>query len=235
MYRSHTYSAQHPEKTNSAKADVAPYPKSYIIGLIIGIVLFVPALLIAHKHHLSGFQLSLFRDLNNLSNSFKYPALVLTEGLGAGYAIAACVLVALLYKRYKLAWRFFVTAGAAGVFLEAGKLVAKEPRPAVLLHGHLHIRAVELGLNSFPSGHEAMATALALTLWMILPKRWRWLAILWIVIVGVSRIYVGDHTPNDILGGFATGLITVCVIRLLPNKFTRPLHLDNNDLTERGF
>lgn len=225
------------EKNTKPVSTGSDYPASYIAGLIIGILLFIPALYIASKHSLTGFQLSLFRDLNNLSNSFKDPALILTEGLGAGYPIAVCVLVPLLFKRYRLAWRFLVTVGGAGVIMEIAKKIAQEPRPAALLHGHLHVRAVETGLTSFPSGHETVATAMALTLWIILPRRWRWLSILWIVIVAVSRVYLGDHTPNDIVGGFAIGLIAVCVVRLLPAKLAKTFRLDDDrdSLLDTGF
>jgi membrane-associated phospholipid phosphatase len=228
------YSVKTEKRKNIIEKKEYTYPHSYIVWLIIGIIIFIPTLLIARKHQLSGLQLHVFRDLNNLSNAFKAPALILTEGLGAGYPIAACVVIAALYKRYKLAWRFFFAAGLSGVILEIGKKIAKEPRPAALLHGHLHVRAVEVGLNSYPSGHATISTALALTMWLILPKKWRWLSILWIAVVAVSRIYVGDHTPDDILGGFAIGLIVICILRLLPINFAKKLHLDSENLLDKG-
>jgi len=211
------------------------YSRANIIGLVIGFIFFAVSLVVAHTHQLKGFQLTIFRDFNNLSNSYKTLALWLTEGLGAGYAIAACVIIPLILKRFKLAWRFFFTAGGAGAVMYIAKKIAREPRPAVLLHGHLHVRAIETGLDGYPSGHETIATALALTLWLILPKKWRWLAILWIIVVAISRIYVGDHTPNDIVGGFAIGLMAVCVVRLLPLKIAKQLHLDDEKLLDKGF
>lgn len=212
------------------------YPTSYIVGLVIGILLLVPTLIIARQHQLNGLQARIFYDFNNLSDAFKLPALFVTQGLGSGYPIAIFVLVPLLFKRFRLAWRFFVTVAAAGVAMEIVKIIAKEPRPMALLHGDIHQRAVETGLNSFPSGHVAIATALALTLWLILPKAWRWVAIVWIVIVGVSRIYLGVHTLNDVIGGFAIGLAVVCVVRLLPLVIAKPLHLNNDTpLLNRGF
>ncbi|HUY84989.1 MAG TPA: phosphatase PAP2 family protein [Candidatus Dormibacteraeota bacterium] len=223
--------------TNAPETDQkSAYPTSYVVGFIIGVLLFVPALLIAHAHQLTGLQARIFYDFDNLSNSFKQPALWVTEGLGAGYPIAVCILVPLLFKRFRLAWRFFVTVGGTGVAMEVAKLIAKEPRPVVLLHGQLHLRAIEGGLTSFPSGHEAVATAMALTLWLILPRAWRWLSVLWILIVAVSRLYLGVHTPADIVGGFAIGLMAVCFIRLLPARIAKPLHLDNEAaLLERGW
>jgi membrane-associated phospholipid phosphatase len=208
----------------------------YITGLIVGILLFLPSLYLARKHQLVGFQARIFYDFNNLPGWYTKPALYLTEALGAGYAIAACIIVPLLFKRFRLAWRFLVTVGGTGVVMEAAKLVAKEPRPAALLQGHLHIRAVETGLNSFPSGHAAVATAMALTLWLILPRAWRWVSIVWIVVVGLSRLYLGVHTATDIIGGFAIGLAVVSAVQLLPGSIARPLHLDNKEpLLKRGF
>lgn len=212
------------------------YPKAYVFGLLISVVLFALSVALTYRHELKGLQLNVFRDLNNLTNVFKLPALWITEGLGAAYPIAVCVILPALFKRFRLAWRFFVTVGGAGVVMEIAKLIAKEPRPAAMLHGQLHLRAQESGLTGFPSGHEAVATAMALTLWMILPRRWRWLSVVWIIIVGVSRIYLGVHTPNDIIGGFAIGLMAVCVVRLLPTSLAKPLHLGSErPLLEKGF
>ena len=222
--------------TADTKSKPSDYPTAYIAGFIIGFLLFVVSLAMAHAHQLGGLQTRIFYDLNNLGGGFTKPALWVTEGLGAAYPIAACILIPLLFKRYRLAWRFFVVVGGTGAVMEAAKLIAKEPRPIVLLGGHVHQRAVELGLTSFPSGHEAVATAMALTLWLVLPKAWRWLSVLWIAVVAVSRIYLGVHLPIDVVGGFAIGLMLVCFIRLLPPKIAKPLHLDDESaLLERGW
>ena len=208
----------------------------YLLGLILGIILFLITLLFARQHQFSGWQLQLFRALNNLPDGFTKPALLLSEGLGAAYPMVLCVAIAAAYKRFRLAWRFAVAGAGSVVGLEIGKLIAKEPRPQFLLNGDLHVRASEPGLTSFPSGHMAAATALALVLWAILPKKWRWLSILWIIIMAVSRLYLGVHTPNDMVGGFAVGLIVVCIIWLLPAGIAKPLRLDDNQtLLEKGW
>jgi membrane-associated phospholipid phosphatase len=219
-------------RANAPRTNTSPY----FIGLIIGIVLFVATLLIARTHEFSGWQLQLFRAFNDLPNGLRLPALWITEGLGAAYPIILCALIPALYKRFRLAWRFAVAGIGSVVGLEIGKIIAHEPRPVVLLHGQLHQRAVEPGLTSFPSGHMAAATALALVLWAILPRQWRWLSIVWILIMAASRLYLGVHTPNDLVGGFAIGLMVVCVIWLLPRSIAKPLHLDNDEpLTDPGW
>lgn len=216
--------------TNTDARQTERYPKSYIVWLIGGIVLFIPSLIVAHSHLLVGLQARIFYDLNNVSlpHVFVTLAIWLTEALGAGYPIAACVIIPLLFKRFRLAWRFLVVAGGSTVAFYLIKKIINEPRPVVMLHSHLHQRVIETG-PGFPSGHETAATALALTLWLILPNKWRWLSVLWIILVALSRIYLGVHAPVDIIGGFAGGLVTVCVIRLLPPNVAKPLRLDHAD------
>jgi membrane-associated phospholipid phosphatase len=209
--------------------------KRAAIGFMIGLALFIPAMLIAHTHQLTGLQARLFYDINNLNlpNGIPTVAKWATELLGAGYAIAACVVIPLLFKRYHLAWRFLVVAGGSTVVFYIIKKIINEARPVVMLHGHLQQRVAETG-PGFPSGHQTAATVLALTLWLILPAKWRWLSVLWIVVVGFSRIYLGVHTPADIIGGFALGLLSVCFIQLLPLKIAKTLHLDSQSLTRIG-
>lgn len=196
----------------------------YIIGFVIGVILFIPTLLIAHTHLLTGLQARIFYDFDNLPNGFRIPALGVTEGLGSAIPIAICVAIPFFLKRFRLAWRFAFTSGGAALVAEIAKKLTNEPRPIVMLHGHLHQRAVETG-PGFPSGHETAATALALTLWLILPKKWRWLSIFWILIVAVSRLYLGVHTPADIIGGFSIGLMSVCFVQLLPTSLARKIYL----------
>jgi membrane-associated phospholipid phosphatase len=222
-------------KVKSPRQTKQPDNSYYVLGLIFAVILFFVCVTIAHAHKISGWQASVFYWFNNWPNGLTKPALWLSEGLGAAYPIILCVAVPALFKRFKLAWRFLVTVGGAGVVMEIGKLIAKEPRPVVMLGGALHERAIETGLTSFPSGHEAVATAMAMTLWLILPRPWRWLCVVWVVVVGVSRLYLGVHAPVDVLGGLAIGMMAACIVQLLPQAFAKKVHLDGDNLLEPGF
>lgn len=210
-------------------------PRPYQIGLVIGIILFLPVLFLARQHQLTGLQATLFHTVNNLPDGLRLPALWITEGLGMPYGIVLAVLVPIIFRRFRLAWRFLVAIGATGVATEIAKFLVHEPRPAAMLLHDIHARAIETGMDSFPSGHTAMATAMALVLWMILPRAWRWLSVLWILLVALSRVYLGVHSFRDVIGGFAVALIVISILQLLPKVIAKPLRLDNDEpLLKKG-
>ena len=76
-------------------------------------------------------------------------------------------------------------------------------------------RLIEIGGYSFPSGHAMNAFAvygiLAFLLWRHIPTRLGRVALImissiFILMIGISRIYLGVHYPSDIIGGyFASG------------------------------
>ena len=61
------------------------------------------------------------------------------------------------------------------------------------------------GYYSFPSNHAANAAVFAM-FWFCLRGPWQGLlALFCAALIGISRIYLGVHSPSDIMGGFAFG------------------------------
>ena len=78
---------------------------------------------------------------------------------------------------------------------------------------------------SFPSGHTNAAFAAMVPLFILGDKKWSWAAILFGILMGISRIYLVVHYPTDVLGGLITGTIagmlgTLIAINL-PKKWYR--------------
>jgi membrane-associated phospholipid phosphatase len=64
---------------------------------------------------------------------------------------------------------------------------------------------------SFPSGHAMGSTTVGMAVILLCwPTRWRWpvmfASLLFVLLVGVSRIYLGVHYPSDILAGWAAAI-----------------------------
>jgi membrane-associated phospholipid phosphatase len=103
---------------------------------------------------------------------------------------------------------------AGGLMSVSAKRLADAPRPAAVLDmAQFHLIGPTLNLHSFPSGHTITAFAAAsAVLAVILPGRHPLRTALLIAAilalaaaVGLSRIAVGAHWPNDVLAGALFG------------------------------
>jgi membrane-associated phospholipid phosphatase len=73
-------------------------------------------------------------------------------------------------------------------------------------------RAIGMKSPGFPSGHAASATAFWTTLPLMAKKAWLWiLGIVIIILIMISRIYLGVHFLADISGGFLSGMLIVMI------------------------
>jgi undecaprenyl-diphosphatase len=146
-------------------------------------------------------------------------AIVVTEvGSTVSMTIIALVTIGylLIKRRRGDAVLVAVVAAGAGLLVRVGKATVGRERPPV------EYRLVTETNESFPSGHAlASAAILGVVLVVLLPSiRSRGLRIgvvigvgLFVVAIGLSRLYLGVHWATDVLAGWVTGLawLTLCL------------------------
>ncbi|OQA42082.1 MAG: Undecaprenyl-diphosphatase BcrC [Spirochaetes bacterium ADurb.Bin315] len=87
------------------------------------------------------------------------------------------------------------------------KAVVRAPRPFVVLEEIAGKRMETATGYSFPSGHTTTAASFYTSLALLLKKRiCSIIAAIMIVLVGVSRLYLGVHWPNDVFAGLLIGV-----------------------------
>lgn len=73
----------------------------------------------------------------------------------------------------------------------------------------------DTGGYGIPSGHTQYATTLYLVIAAAVQRFWAWLlALLLIFLMGLSRIYLGQHFIQDVIAGFVVGLILLAALFL---------------------
>ena len=96
------------------------------------------------------------------------------------------------------------------------KLMCRIPRPWVQDKNFTILEQAREGAGgySFPSGHSQSSVGTFGSLAVIADRKWiRWLAVAVAVLVPFSRMYVGVHTPADVLVGSAVALALVFAVR----------------------
>lgn len=122
----------------------------------------------------------------------------------------AGVLIGLFWRKVRgAAWTLPIAVFGAALIIQGVKLVFRRPRPS-LFHPLLH----ETGY-SFPSGHSLIAVVVYGLLGYFLMHVFRHHAAkvavaictaALVVLIGLSRVYVGVHYPTDVLAGWTGGI-----------------------------
>ena len=112
---------------------------------------------------------------------------------------------------------YFAVVGLGGTVLNQFlKLWFRVPRPWVLDENFTIVEAAREGASgySFPSGHSQSAVSTYSAIALLTKRRWlRALAIAITVIVPFTRMYLGVHTPADVLVASAIALLLVFILK----------------------
>ena len=112
---------------------------------------------------------------------------------------------------YLLGFTYFT----AGLCVQTLKITFRIPRPWIL---DPEFKAVESALPgatgySFPSGHTQGATCLFFPLALRISQVWaKVLCVLAFLCIGFSRMYLGCHTPKDVMVSMTLSILISCVI-----------------------
>ena len=137
-------------------------------------------------------------------------ARVVTWAGSAFVLVPLALICCLALFRAGLRWETFAVAvslGGAMLISDTVKLLVSRPRPPVE-----HLQAVTG--SSFPSGHSAQASAFWFSLVLALPaarvaplltRVAAGLALVLVLAVALSRVYLGVHYPADVIAGVLLG------------------------------
>lgn len=152
--------------------------------------------------------------------------IIITELGGTVILTLATILLAaglLWRKKYLRAGFVAATVGGSALLNFLLKGLFERARP------ELWERLVEVTHYSFPSGHSISSSVFAFTI-IILVWRTKWrnlaivLGVVYILTIGLSRLYLGVHYPTDVLGGWLLGYGWVALVGVVVLTYILPRH-----------
>lgn len=133
-------------------------------------------------------------------------------GVLAGPLIGGIV-IAVVARRWEYVIPFALLLPLKLIFEKAVlKQIVERERPHVTTGPDITVRGPALEGLSFPSGHTTTAFAFAILVAAFLPRRWRPLPVVWAAVVGIARLYMGEHNVLDVVAGAAVGTIFATVL-----------------------
>jgi undecaprenyl-diphosphatase len=176
---------------------------------------------------LERFDQQLFLFLNSLNSPFWDQIMHAISGklIWAPLYLAILITIGIKYRRKFFIILLFIILGVilADQFSVIIKNIVQRLRPCYepSLQGLVHtVRGECGGQFSFVSSHAANSFNVALLSLLFIRNRWFSAGIIiWALVVGYSRIYLGVHYPGDVICGSVLGALTGWSVYMLYNIF----------------
>lgn len=184
--------------------------------MLLAVALFTATVLLSRGEQILAWERQLFLLVYELP-AFMFTFFYSVTQLGSVYMLAVVPLLYLLTKRHHAAIRMLLTGALAYMIAGVAKDVFGRGRPHELVADIMSLDTIRG--PGFPSGHMTLAVALALVFGRYVPRKYYWIPVVWMLGVGLSRLYLGVHLPLDIIGGFALGWFAYalfCHVRFYP-------------------
>jgi undecaprenyl-diphosphatase len=157
--------------------------------------------------------------IEHRSPVWEVPSLAMNY-LGGGvigvFIVPIAIIVALcLFRRFWAASYFAVATILSAGLVQLLKGIFGRARPEDIL--------VHADFGSFPSGHVANATTMAVVLAIVLRRNWVWIAgVVYVILMLLSRTYLGAHWLSDTVGGMLLGAgVAIIVWAPVANRLYR--------------
>lgn len=146
------------------------------------------------------------------------------------------VLLALPRTRLRYGLPLALCSIVSTIAYEVFKRVFERARPDLSLH------LIHQGGFSFPSGHAMTSLVFASVLMLLLRLElrgrrertlWTVAILLWILLIGASRVYLGVHYPTDILGGWSLGTFIVLLSEQIAKRVSHFIRMQQSKKESR--
>lgn len=193
----------------------------FLMGILLVVFILITTLVVTNN--ISSFDDNIYNMIFHLRNNF-LDLFFKTITLCANTIPIICiVIILLLIVKDKYRYVLGITTITTLLSNQLIKHIIMRPRPD-------HLRLIKQNGYSYPSGHSMISIAVyGFLIYYVYHKvKNKVLKIaliillsLLIILIGISRIYVGVHYPSDVLGGYTLSLLIIIVVILGVDKYVK--------------
>ena len=192
--------------------------------LFIGIILFIISALALSIQPLTALDLAMVEYFSTLRTEPIDKLAILLSALGGMPFVLFLTTLWCFHRAWYKKYRdvVFIGLGVVGSIASAWllKFLISRPRPPEMFHLVTSYGA------SFPSAHSMYAaTSACLAIFLSRPfPAHRYvvcIALLWMLMMGISRVYLGVHFPSDVLAGWSISIIWISLLYILCGRYTQ--------------
>ena len=217
------------EVTNK-ETEAAKRPR-WVAHLLTGIAILVTCGLLVDEYNVTSVEERIFHVVNDLP-AFLNPILWVVMQWGNLVAIPVALVIALIFRHWRLALSFGIGGIAKLGMARLVKEIVVRYRPAQILE-RLELRDAPTQGQAFVSGHATIAVLLATLIHPYTTARWQRITIWTLaVLTCFGRMYAGAHLPLDVIGGAGLGVAIGAVIHLIIGTRDAPVPDTEEDEAE---
>lgn len=182
------------------------------IILIISLIVFLSiGIMVRNSSEGILFDVGVLDYLHNNTNPTLFSIMKFISFIGSWYfllpVLAIIIINGLRKNKYYISKLLLASSLGSWILNYVLKYIFHRTRP-------LDYALVKQGGLSYPSGHSMVTITMYLTIAYLLSRKFEdkkeliyLLAITYILLMGISRMYLGVHWPTDIIGGYLAGYI----------------------------
>lgn len=192
-----------------------------LIGLLLVIFIVITTLVVTNNT--IDFDNTIYNTIFSIRNSFWDMFFKCITTCANTLTIICLVIILLLIIKDKYRYILGIATISTVLINQLLKNIIMRPRPD-------HMRLIKESGYSYPSGHSMISIAvygflIYYVYHKIKNKKLKIFLIILltslIVLIGLSRIYVGVHYPSDVLGGYVLSLLVLLLVVLGVDKYVK--------------